>query len=38
MKVIFWLASKLLLGNIRRAIFPYIGATAGVAALIVAFP
>ena len=37
MKVIFWLASKLLLGNIRRAIFPYIGATAGVAALIVAF-
>lgn len=37
MKIIFWLASKLLLGNIRRAIFPYIGATAGVAALIVAF-
>ena len=37
MKIIFWLASKLLLGNIRRAVFPYIGVTAGVAALIVAF-
>lgn len=37
MKVIFWLATKLLLGNLKRAIFPYIGATAGVAALIIAF-
>lgn len=37
MKIILWLASKLLLGNLRRALFPYIGATAGIAALIIAF-
>lgn len=37
MKVILWLASKLLIGNLKRAIFPYIGATAGVASLIIAF-
>lgn len=37
MRFLVWLATKLLLGNIKRAIFPYIGATAGVAALVVAF-
>lgn len=37
MKVLFWLAYKLLVGNLKRAIFPFIGATIGVAALIIAF-
>lgn len=37
MKVLFWLAYKLLVGNLKRAIFPFIGATTGVAALIIAF-
>lgn len=36
MKVLFWLAYKLLTGNIKRAIFPFIGAVTGVTALVMA--
>lgn len=36
MKMIFWFSYKILLGNIKRAIFPFLGVTAGVTALIMA--
>ena len=36
MKFLFWLSFKLLFGNIKKALLPYIGITVGVAALIVA--
>lgn len=36
MKMIFWFSYKMLLGNLRRALFPFLGVTAGVTALIMA--
>ncbi len=34
MKMIFWLAYKMLLGNLRRAIFPFLGVVGGISALV----
>lgn len=36
MKLIFWISYKMILGNIKRALFPFLGVTAGIAALIMA--
>lgn len=36
MKMIFWFSYKILLGNLKRAIFPILGVIAGVTALIMA--
>lgn len=36
MKMILWFSYKILLGNLRRALFPFLGVTAGVTALIMA--
>lgn len=34
MKMIFWLAYKMLLGNLKRAIFPFLGVVGGISALV----
>ena len=34
MKMIFWLAYKMLLGNLKRAIFPFLGVVGGIISLI----
>lgn len=36
MKMILWFSYKILLGNLKRALFPFLGVTAGVTALIMA--
>ena len=35
MDLIFWLACKMLFGNIKRAIFPFMGVLGGISALII---
>lgn len=35
--MIFWFAYKMLMGNIKRAIFPFLGVVAGITALIMSF-
>lgn len=34
MKIIFWFAYKMLTGNMKRAVFPFLGVIGGIAALI----
>ena len=35
--MIFWFACKMLLGNSKRAIFPFLGVVGGITALIMSF-
>lgn len=37
MKRVFWFAYKILKGNVRRAIFPFLGVVGGITALIMSF-
>ena len=35
MNITFWLAYKMLFGNLKRAVFPFMGVLGGIAALII---